>query len=197
MRLALLMTLAGALLAQPVTYHFGPTAGSRLALTVEKTGLWSGRKHVFEFERYHATAVIDRRSPGESSVEVTIDANSATCKDAWVSEKDRSKVLSYMRNEMLDTARHPRLTFRSERIVPRGDRAFEVQGVLTVRGIGKPVTVSLTVEERDGAVAAVVGQATVRIKDYGLTPPKAALGAIGTKNEMTVSFRLLPTGPTQ
>lgn len=124
---------------------------------------------------------------------MTIDADSATCKDAWVSEKDRVKVLAYMRNEMLDTAHHPQLVFRSERVAPRGDRAFDVQGSLTVRGASKPVTVSLMVEERDGALAAVTGQATVRMKDYGLTPPKAALGAIGTKNEMTVSFRLQAT----
>ena len=34
------------------------------------------------------------------------------------------------------------------------------------------------------------GAATVRLTDYQLKPPSALLGAIGTKNEMTVSFTL-------
>jgi hypothetical protein len=34
------------------------------------------------------------------------------------------------------------------------------------------------------------GSATVRITDFGLKPPSAALGVIGTKDEMTFSFVL-------
>ena len=39
----------------------------------------------------------------------------------------------------------------------------------------------------------MAGRAVVRLKDYALKPPSAALGTIGTKNEMTVEFLLLPS----
>jgi hypothetical protein len=46
------------------------------------------------------------------------------------------------------------------------------------------------VEQREGTVIAVSGRATVRLHDYGIKPPKAALGAIGTKDEVIIEFRL-------
>ena len=36
------------------------------------------------------------------------------------------------------------------------------------------------------------GKATVKLSDYKLKPVSALLGAIGTRNEMTVSFVLRP-----
>src|SRR4051794_32740071 len=186
LRWILCLWFAAALYGQPVETRFVAAAGAHFTLTVEKTGLWSGRKHVFEFERYTARAV------GERLVEVEVDAASATCKDAWVSEKDRAKVLAFMMHDMLDVERHPKLVFRSERVVAKGNGGFEIAGQLAVRGVERPVVVTASV----GDGMAVSGQAVVKLKDYGLTPPKAALGAIGTKNEMTVSFRLLPAGPT-
>jgi len=196
MRWAIWVAASGALWAQPVELHFGPATGASLTLTVEKTGLWSGRKHVFEFPRYTAKAIFNDREPSESSVELSIDAADAVCHDAWVSDKDREKVLEYMRRDMLDVERHPQLLFRSERVTATGAGEFELQGRLSVRGVAKPVVVTAKVESRNGVVSAVSGTAVVKMKDYGLTPPKAALGAIGTKNEMTVSFRLIPAAAT-
>jgi hypothetical protein len=40
----------------------------------------------------------------------------------------------------------------------------------------------------------IAGSGEVKLRDYGLKPPSAALGAIGTKNEMAVSFRLTARG---
>jgi polyisoprenoid-binding protein YceI len=196
MRWAIWLVASGALWAQPVELHFGPAPGASLTLTVEKTGVWSGRKHVFEFQRYTAKALFNAKDPSKSSVELSIDAASAECHDAWVNDKDREKVLEYMRRDMLDVEHHPQLLFRSERVTTTDGGEFAIQGQLSVRGIEKPVVVTAKVESRDGAVSAVSGTAVVRMKDYGLTPPKAALGAIGTKNEMTVSFRLIPTAAT-
>jgi polyisoprenoid-binding protein YceI len=183
-----IMATAIAASAQPVETKFVPAPGAHFTLTVEKTGLWSGRKHVFEFERYAARVTRDH------SVEFEVDAASATCKDAWVSEKDRVKVLAYMLHDMLDVEHHPKLVFRSERVVEKGGGVFEIAGQLSVRGIEKPVVVTVTAAPN---LSTVSGSAMVKIKDYGLTPPKAALGAIGTKNEMTVNFRLVAAPPTR
>ena len=191
-RISLFVLAAGALCAQPAHYELRPAHGSRFALTVEKTGLLSGKKHIFEFQRFTGRVLFDRAAPNRSQVELTIDAASATCKDSWVSDKDRSKILAFMRRDMLDVERHPRLTFRSSSVVMKGDRSFEVAGNLVVRGIDKPAKVSVIIDDGQGTLQSVNGQAVVRLKDYGLKPPKAALGAIGTKDEMTVEFQLVP-----
>lgn len=180
--------------AEPVTYHFAPAPGSRFTLTVEKTGIWSGRRHVFEFGRYHATIVLDREAPGASRAEIAIEAASAVNTDTWVGEKDRKNIMAFLLKDMLDAEHHPRLVFRSQAVRRTGPGAYEASGVLNVRGLDKPVTVTATLDERSGNVAAVSGRAIVRLKDYGLRPPRAALGLIGTRDEMTVEFRLAPSG---
>ena len=191
-QISLFLLAAGALCAQPVPYALQPAADSRFALSVEKTGLFSGRSHVFEFQRFSGRILFDRAAPGRSEVEFTIDAASAICKDSWVSEKDRAKILMFMLRNMLDAERHPSLTFRSSSVVKKGDRSFEVAGNLVVRGIEKPTKVMVTVDDDQGALQSVRGQAVVRLTAYGLKPPRSVLAVIGTKDEMTVEFRLAP-----
>jgi polyisoprenoid-binding protein YceI len=187
----------GAMLAQSEQYDFQPQPGARFTLTVEKTGLWSGRKHVFEFQRYSAMLRFDREDPARSAVDLTIEAGSAVCNDTWLSEKDRRKVQGFMFRDMLDVERHPRITFRSTGVVSTGDKMFDVSGTLTIRGVERPARVSVIIVEAGRELTAVTGRAIVRLTDYGLKPPKAALGAIGTKNEMTVDFRMAPLPDSQ
>lgn len=189
-RLCFFLSSGALLLADSVVYELQPASGSRFALTVEKTGLLSGKKHLFLFERYQGTLVYDPDSPERSRVELTIDAASAVCKDTWVSEKDRRKIQTYALRDMLAVEKHPELRFTSAGVVRTGEKSFDVTGTLAIRGIQKPVAISITVE-RD--LASVAGKAVVRLKDYGLKPPTAALGTIGTRNEMTVEFLLLPS----
>jgi polyisoprenoid-binding protein YceI len=188
---------AGALLAQSEQFDFQPQPGARFALTVEKTGLWSGRKHVFEFQRYSATLRFDRADPARSVVELTVEAGSAVCNDTWLSDKDRRKVLDFMFRDMLDVEKHPRITFKSTSVVSTGDKRFDVSGTLLIRGIERPHRVSVTIVESGGNLVAATGRAIVRLTDFGLKPPKAALGAIGTNNEMTVDFRMAPLPTSQ
>ena len=93
---------------------------------------------------------------------------------------------------MLAAETYPKLLFSSASVTRKGANSFDVQGMLTIRGIAKPATVSVVVHSLDERISSVAGQAIVRLKDYGLKPPSAVLGAIGTKNEMTVEFLLAP-----
>jgi polyisoprenoid-binding protein YceI len=61
-----------------------------------------------------------------------------------------------------------------------------VAGNLTIRNITNPVTVAVVYKGGE----TFEGSAKVRLTDYKLKPPSALLGAIGTKDEMTVTFRL-------
>lgn len=190
LRLILLLSLATGLRAEVVEYRIQPAPGDRFALEVYKTGLLSGKKHLFLFERYTGNLLYDPDSPRNSRVEVRIEGVSAVCQDTWVKPKDLKKILDTALHEMMDVEKHPELSFSSTGVLPKGEDQSDVQGLLTIRGIAKPASVSVTTKRLKDDAFSFNGTARVKLKDYGLKPPSAALGAVGTKNEMTVSFVL-------
>ena len=184
----LVLILSAALMAgQTVEYNIRPSSESTFALDVYKTGLWNGRKHVFFFERYSGNVQYDGERPENSRVMFVVEAASMTCRDTWLKPDDRKKVLDYALNDMLDVQKYPQLTFASTRITPKSSTQFEAEGNLTVRGITKPIVVDVAVTPA-GQRLSLAGSAQLRMRDYGLKPPSAALGMIGTKDEMLVHF---------
>jgi polyisoprenoid-binding protein YceI len=171
-----------------VPYQIGPAPGSRLSLEVYKSGLWNGRKHSFTFERYQGSLLYDAGAPEHSQVRFTVDAASIALRDAWVNEKDRDKIVKFALTQMLHADRYPELEFSSTRITPAGLGHFEVQGTLGMAGISKPVSVQVTL----GADLSIEGSARLKMTDWGMKPPSAALGTIGTRDEMSVAFVLKP-----
>jgi polyisoprenoid-binding protein YceI len=190
-RTAPLLLFALALSGAAADYEIRPSPDSRFALEVYKTGLLSGKKHLFIFETYQGVVHFDRESPERSRIEFNVEGASAVCKDTWVSSKDFKKIQSAALNDMMDVQKHPRLHFSSTRVVPAGSSQFDVEGLLTIRGIAKSVSVNVTMAERPDGALSFAGKAVVKLKDYGLKPPSAALGTIGTKNEMLVDFALI------
>lgn len=190
--LTLILALATSALAQ--SYTIRPESGARFALEVFKTGLMSGKKHVFLFERYEGTLTYDAARPENSSVELRLEASSIANKDSWIGEKDVKKVEEYALTDMLDAARNPHIRFTSSVITRRPDGKFDVQGTLTIRERSRPVTVEVSISSTSPVASAnlsLVGKAEVRLKDFDIKPRSAVLGVIGTKSEMKVEFSLL------
>ena len=176
------------MLLTSVPYQIAPTPGTHLTLEVFKSGLWSGRKHSFTFDRFKGSLSYDAQAPERSQVRFTVDAKSIALHDAWVSEKDRPKIVKFALDDMLQADRHPELEFSSTRITAAGPGRFQVLGSLTMRGVAKPVTVDVTLKPD----LTVEGTATLKMTDWGMKPPSAALGTIGTRDEMKVSFVVKP-----
>lgn len=156
-----------------------PGSGSTLNLYVEKTGLLSGRKHHFTFEQFEGH--IDRR---ERRVTLTIQSATIVCRDTWVSDKDRAKILRTATDDMLAAAKFPTIRFESTIVI--GNDRLTAEGTLTIRDKTRPVTVH--VREKDSTYT---GEARVKLTDFGLKPPSAALGLVGTKDEMTLQFTVV------
>jgi len=49
----------------------------------------------------------------------------------------------------------------------------------------------VTLDAADPAKLRLRGNAKIHLKDYGLKPPSALLGAIGTKEEMSLTFEIM------
>jgi polyisoprenoid-binding protein YceI len=185
---ATLLLAAAAAAAQ--SHHIAPLPESRMELRVAKTGFLRGKQHLFVFERYSGVLRYDPQQPESSEVNVIIEAASAVCKDTWLSPKDLRKVQDFALKDMLDAAHHREITFASSAIRRAAAGGFEVHGMLTIRGISKSAAVTIAVADRKEGKLSFQGSATVRLTDYGLKPPSAALGTIGTKDEMAFSFTL-------
>ena len=114
----------------------------------------------------------------------------ALCKDAWVSAKDLRKISQVALEDMLAANRYPTMTFTSSEIKALGGDRYVAQGMLVIRGISKPVEVNVQLRSANPTMLWVEGSARIRLSDYGLKPPSAILGAIGTEDAMALNFRL-------
>jgi polyisoprenoid-binding protein YceI len=89
---------------------------------------------------------------------------------------------------MLATVKFPRISFRSTNVTRLDGSHFLVEGTLTIRDVAKSVSISATVAKSSKDTLSIEGKADLRLTDFGLKPPKAALGAVGTKDEMIFQF---------
>lgn len=183
-----LFALAG--LAQAESYTVRPTPNASFALTVEKTGLYRGKHHLFLFEKYQGSLEFDAARPTASTLQFVIESTSVVCKDDWVSSGDLKKVMQTTLEDMLAAKRYPNMTFSSAAVRDLGAGKFEVQGLLTIRDIPKPAVVTVQLDAANPALLKLTGSAIIKLTDYQLKPPSAILGAIGTKNEMTLNFSI-------
>ncbi len=192
MRILILAWLAVSLCAQTSFYEIKPGPDSRFALEIYKTGFMSGKKHLLLFERFAGALNYNAASPEASKLDLNVESASFAVKDDWVSASQAKSIREEAAGKNgLDVIKYPQIRFVASSIAKSGD-AFTVQGTLTIRGIDKPVTVNVSMKpEPAGGALRFDGKAEVKLKDYGIKPPTAALGAVGTKNEMAVSFSLI------
>lgn len=194
MRLLILPWLAVSLSAQTALYEIKPVPGSRFALEIYKTGFMSGKKHLLWFERFAGALNYNSASPEASRFDLNVASAGFIVKDDWVSASQAKSIREEAAGKNgLDVTKYPQIRFVASSIAKSGD-AFTVQGILTIRGVGQPVTVAVNMKpEPAGGALRFEGKAEVKLKDYGIKPPTAALGTVGTKNEMAVSFSLIAT----
>lgn len=93
---------------------------------------------------------------------------------------------------MIEVKQHPEIRFVSDHVNVNGPNRFNVSGALTMRGVSRPAVIAVTTQDQ-GRALKLEGSSTVNMKDWGMKPPTAALGAVGTKPEMQVRFQLFFT----
>lgn len=147
--------IAGAWDIDPVHSHIGFTARH---LMVSKV-----RGSFTKFEGQIITA----QDPLQSSATATIDMTSF--------ESNNEQRNSDVKGEgFLDVANHPQMTFRSTGIRPKGDGEFMVDGKLTIKGVTRPVELSVEVngfgpDPYGGTRAGFSATGEINRNDYGIT----------------------------
>jgi polyisoprenoid-binding protein YceI len=172
-------------------YRLGPESG-RLLVKTTRTGLGAKAGHdlTIEVTRWHGRATVDA-APANSLVTVEVEADSLEVREGTggvkpLTDADHAEIHKTL-GEVLHTAQHPTITFRSRRV--EGSAAsFTVDGELTVMGVTRPVMVQGRVT--DGRV---VGGATVVQSRWGIRPYSAFFGALKLSDEVKVDFDIALT----
>ena len=152
---------------------------ARVEVIVEKTGLMSGKKHTLRWEQFGGKFGV---SP--PTVELVVEAASVKVLDDWINDSKKEDVRKEtIGKDVLDTAMFPQIRFVSTSVTGELSSAFQIIGNLSIRGITKPVTLAVK-----RTATGYEAEARFPMSAFGIKPPKAALGAVGTKDEMTMRF---------
>ena len=129
---ALLASLSGLALAEPVTYQIDPSHTHPSFETDHFGGLsvWRGR-----FDKTSGTIVIDREK-GTGTVDVTVDTSSIDFGMPKLDEHTRSP-------EMLDVAKFPTATFKGKLTHFKNGAPTEAVGEFTLHGVTHPLTLTV------------------------------------------------------
>ena len=118
------------------------------------------------FTKWSGSLLFDENAPGESRVEVTIDAASVDTHEPKRDEHLRS-------GDFLDVARFPELTFKSTRVESAGKGRFRVTGDLTLHGVTREVVLDVEDAGRvkdpwGGERAGFSATAAIDRKEFGI-----------------------------
>lgn len=131
---ALVVSLAAAApaLAAPVTYTLDNTH------TFPRFS-YSHFGYSTQLSRFDTTrgTVVYNAAAKTGSVDITIDAKSVNTGYATFNEHIQGE-------DFLDTAKFPTATFKSTKVIFKGDKPVKVEGNLTLKGVTKPVTLTVT-----------------------------------------------------
>jgi polyisoprenoid-binding protein YceI len=128
------------------------------------------------FDDFTGTIQVDRANPTASAVELKI--NAATLNTA---HPGRDKHLRSA--DFFDVEKYPEITFKSTKITPKGQNAYDVTGQFTMHGVTKEITVPVSFLGFMGSgpteKAGFSADFTLNRKDYGIVWNRA-LDAGGT-----------------
>jgi len=88
------------------------------------------------FDKTTGTVVFDKAAK-TGSVDITIDTRSVNTGVATFNEHIQGE-------DFLDTAKYPTATFKSTKVVFDGDKPASIEGQLTLKGVTRPVTLTVT-----------------------------------------------------
>ncbi|HCW47736.1 MAG: YceI family protein [Mixta calida] len=169
--------------------QFGHAAAQTYQLNPEHTSVvmsWShfGFSHpTADISNASGTLVFDSANPEKSKVVVTLPMDTL---DTHVDALNKE----FKAGEYFNTGTYPQATFRSTRVISKGNQRYDVQGDLTIKGVTKPVTLHATLNKQ-GEHPMMKKQAigfdatgTVKRSDFGL---KQYIPAVSDEIALTIS----------
>ena len=197
--LAFAVLAAAPLSAEPRTYVVDAAASS-VRIHVGKSGAFSfaGHKHEVVAPVLSGEVAADPADLGASRVSLTFEAGALKVLPEGEPAGDPPKVEEAMRGpKVLDAARFPSITFKTERVSGReagsGVYDLELAGEIALHGVTRPITLPVHVEV-SGDTLTASGKAVLRHDQFGMQPVSVAGGSVKVKNEIEVEYRIVARG---
>ena len=163
--------IPAALLAFAVLLAASPAQAAieTYAIDRDHTNLGFKIRHFFSkvpgrFNAFQGTVTLDRADFAKGSVELSIDAASID-----TNEPARDKHLRSA--DFFDVEKHPKITFKSTKVEAAGKDKLKVSGLLTIRGVTKPVVLDVDVlgfGPGYGFRGAFEARTTINRQDFGV-----------------------------
>lgn len=161
------------------------TAHSQVTVRVYKSGLFSGLAHNHVVKAPIASGSLDAE---HGFAQLTFNPMDMKVTDPEGSDSERQEIESAMKGpQVLDAQRFPSINFRSQSITAIAADRYQVTGELKLHGVTRPLT--LTVAFNQNRYTASV---TLKQTDFGIVPIKIAGGTVRVKNEIDLSFEIVP-----
>jgi len=203
-RTAPLLILAFVLLASvcaqaqsQAVYAVDP-ANSKVEIHVAKDGFFKafGHDHLVAATKFSGEVRADSAKLEDSSVSFIVDAGALRVMDPGESEKDRKEVQATMLGEhVLDVAHHPKIEFVSKKVkvssATDGKHDLQVTGMLKLHGAEKPFVLPAHVQISDAGKLTCDLEIELLQSDFGITPYKAAGGAVRVKDKLKLVFHIV------
>ena len=206
-RVLLLMSAAfgviGCLPGGPQASHFKPAAAryridaadSRFTVRAFAGGFLSAfaHDHTIAIRDFSGHADFTYGTVEPASLEMTIKAASLEITDK-VSTSDRQKIEGTMRDEVLEIAKYPDISFKSTSVSASktGEGQFQarISGELTLHGVTRPVAMTAQLEFGDKTLRARGGFA-IKQSNFSIRPVSVAGGTIKVKDELKFTFEIV------
>jgi polyisoprenoid-binding protein YceI len=185
--LALCLVAAAPAMAQPVRYEIDHQH-TWVQFRLSHLGF---AQMVATFHNVTGEILFDQQTPTNSRVTASIDARTVNsglpARDDWIRAEAQ-----------LNTAAHPAIGFRSTAITVTGENRGRMEGVLTIRGVDRPVVLDVTFN-RAGInpinrmqTIGFSATGTIRRSEFGVS---AFLGPLG--DDITVAIEIEAMRPPQ
>ncbi len=160
-------------------------ARSTVTVHVGKAGLLAAAGHEHWVDAPISAGVLN--DSDRPHVEFRVDAAKMQVKpDSKINAKTQAEIQKDMQEMTLESAKYPEITFGSSHVERQGEGQWKVQGLLTLHGVTKPVSVTV---KRTGD--AYIGHATIMQTDFGIKPISVGAGTIKIKNELGIDFHIV------
>jgi len=170
---------------------------SVVRIHVGKSGLFAfaGHEHEVVAPSVRGTVLADPADLARSSVTLSFDAADLKVTGEGEPAKDVPEVQETMTGpKVLDAARFPAITFRSQSVagkaVSAGIYDLQVTGDLALHGMTRSLTLPMRVEVAADKLTAT-GKTVLRHSDFGMKPVSAGGGTVKVKNEIGIDYRIV------
>jgi polyisoprenoid-binding protein YceI len=86
---------------------------------------------------------------------------------------------------------HPDIIFSLENPIKvvSSTNSISAQGLLSIAGVTKPITMEVKVSIQDHNIVSFQGAKAINMTDFGIQPPTALFGTLKTVNSITINFK--------